>query len=372
MRAILITILLTVAALFLTQPCFAASQPLTPQTSYAKGEVVTIQKQGIQSSAAGKNLYQDVKIHIDEGADKGKTVSTEYGGDVQISKSDLLKVGDIVVLQKTSIGSKSSYSIIDKYRLDIVMWLAGGFLLLVLLVAGRKGAGSIAGMIISLFVIMMFIVPQILAGRDPLFISIIGAFIIMIITIYLAHGFSKQTTVAVLSTAIVLAVTGFLAFFFVHLAQLNGSGNEEAAALQFGTNINLQGLLLGGIIIGALGVLDDVTTAQVAAIFEVYAANPHVSFTELVKKGHRIGKEHIASLVNTLVLAYAGASLALFIFFILNPGHQPYWVIFNSQTITEEVVRTLAGSIGLVLAVPLSTALAAWFASSNKKRNVKT
>ena len=222
--------------------------------------------------------------------------------------------------------------------------------------------GSIIGMLVSLLVILKFIVPQILSGNDPLFISIIGSIIIMFLTLYLAHGFSKKTHVALIATILSLTITGFLAVFFVNLSHLSGLGNEDTYLLQFGgLNINLQGILLGGIIIGVLGILDDSTTAQSATIFELFDANNKLTFAHLLKRGMVIGKEHIASLVNTLVLAYAGTALGIFILLEVNPAHQPMWVILNSEVIVEEVVRTLAGSIGLVLAVPITTLIAVFF-----------
>ena len=219
-------------------------------------------------------------------------------------------------------------------------------------------------MIVSVLVILQFIVPQILQGQDPLLVSIAGSLAIMLLTIYLAHGISKRTTVALGATAIALLITGVLSYFFVNITDLTGVGSEDAYLLQFGpASINLKGLLLGGIIIGALGVLDDITTSQSAAVFEIAKANKKLEFMDLIMRGYVVGKEHIASLVNTLVLAYAGASLSLFIIFVLNPSNQPYWVILNSQIIVEEVIRTLAGSIGLVMAVPIATILAAWAAT---------
>jgi uncharacterized membrane protein len=230
--------------------------------------------------------------------------------------------------------------------------------------------GSIVGLAVSLSVIMFFIVPQILAGQDPLFISIVGSLFIMTVTIYLAHGFSRKTHIALASTFLSLSLTGFLAYFFVDISHLTGLGNDDASSLRFGQteNINFQGLLLGGIIIGALGVLDDITTSLSAVIEELKIANPSYTFRRLVKSGFRIGSEHISSLVNTLVLAYAGAGLPLFLFLILNPLGHPLWVILNSEIIVEEIIRTLAGSIGLVLAVPITTLMASWFVTRQQHR----
>jgi uncharacterized membrane protein len=146
------------------------------------------------------------------------------------------------------------------------------------------------------------------------------------------------------------------------LTHLTGGGTEEAFYLQIGvlSTLNLRGLLLGGIIIGALGVLDDITTAQTAAVDEISKANPSLRFEELVKRGHSIGREHITSLVNTLALAYVGASLPLLLIF--SAAHsEPLWVLLNREYIIEELVRTLIGSITLILGVPISTLLAALF-----------
>jgi uncharacterized membrane protein len=256
--------------------------------------------------------------------------------------------------------------ITDKYRLTPLIIMVIFFFLFVSILAGKKGIGAVIGMFISLGVIVLFIVPQILQGSDPLLISIIGCIGIMVTTIYLAHGVSQQTTVAVASTAISLILTGVCGWFFISVIHLAGLGAEDIFTLQqsIGNSINYQGLLLGGIIIGALGALDDVTTTQSATIYTLAKADPKASMETLITHGFSIGKEHIASLVNTLVLAYAGASIGIFFFLVISQQNhtQPLWVILNSETIVEEVVRTIAGSIGLILAVPLTTVIAAFFA----------
>ena len=335
-----------------------------PSDHYFQATVVKINKQGEKEVAGLKNFYQDLECKITNGKERGKAVRVENGGVIKISSRQKLSVGDKVVLIKSVLpDNRQQYSVLDRYRLDSVITIIAAFFFLVLLVAGKKGLGSIVGLFVSLFVIVEFIVPQILSGRDPMVISIIGSTAIMFVTIYLAHGFSKKTSIAIVSTALSLALTGLLALLFVEITRLSGTGSEDSYLLQFGqSSINLQGLLLGGIIIGALGVLDDVTTSQAAAIFEISQANPKLSLLEVAKRGYRVGKEHVASLVNTLVLAYAGASLSLFIIIVLNPANQPYWVILNSEMIIEEVVRTLAGSIGLVMAVPITTMLASYVA----------
>ncbi len=171
--------------------------------------------------------------------------------------------------------------------------------------------------------------------------------------------------IAVTSTFFALGLAEILGYFFIIGAKLLGNGSEEAYFIQAGYfgAINLQGLLLGGIIIGALGILNDITTAQSAAVEEIHGADKSLSFKQLYKKGSSIGREHIASLINTLVLVYVGSSLPLFLLFAVNS--QQLWTVLNSSTIAEEIVRALVGSIALILAVPITTALAAYYFSSS-------
>ncbi|MBI2032391.1 MAG: YibE/F family protein [Candidatus Levybacteria bacterium] len=314
----IIPLLIIFLFLFLVQTTHA--QEFKPPTErYFKAEVIKIIDQGTKDVVGHQNFYQILEVKELEGKNKGKTVRIENAGSPNVREQKSLKVGEkIVALELTDYLGKKSYSIWDRYRLSFVVFAIIGFFLLVVIVAGFKGVGSIMGMFVSLAILMLFIVPQILKGEDPLLISILGSLIIMVITIYLAHGLSKKTTVAVVSTFLSLIIVGVLGTFFVKFLNLSGLGNEENFMLQLGpSSIKAQGLLLGGIIIGALGVLDDITTTQ---------------------------------------------SASLFILFELNPANSPYWVILNSETIIEEVIRTLAGSIGLILAVPITTVIAAYIA----------
>lgn len=373
MRKILQTVLLLFSLIVTFTSSAQATQnelpPEPPEERYYKANVTKIIKEENKEVAGYTNYVQTAELEIIEGPEKGERVTIEHGGVIRITPAQKLSAGETVVLIKTVLPDRTTYAVLDRYRLDTLIYIIAGFFILVVLVAGKKGFGSILGMIVSVLIILQFIVPQILRGQDPLLITIAGSLAIMVITIYLAHGISRRTTVALAATAGALLITGILAFLFVDMTSLTGIGSEDAYLLQFGpATINLKGLLLGGIIIGTLGVLDDITTSQAAAVFELSRANRKLAFMDLVMRGYVIGKEHIASLVNTLVLAYAGASLSLFIIFVLNPSNQPYWVILNSQAIVEEVIRTLAGSIGLVLAVPLSTVLAAWAALKWKEK----
>ncbi len=369
MGKLLVTFLLLFAFLSVIQPVFAESQI---KEEYIKAQVVKVINQGEVISNGQKNLYQDLEVKTSS----GQTLSIHYGDPVRLTADREVAAGDqIVILKSTNPVGKTSYSVYDKYRFNNVLLVILFFVILVLAIAQLKGVGSLVGLIASLAVILFFIVPNILKGADPLFISIVGSIIILFISTYVAHGISKQTTVALVSTFISLFITAFLAHLFTNFSNLSGVGNEDIASLQIGTTsiINLKGLFLGGIIIGTLGALNDVTISQAATIFELAKTDHKVKILELARRGFNVGREHILSLVNTLVLAYAGSSLFIFIFLVLNPNKVPYWVILNTETISGEIVSTIVGSIGLILAVPIVTLLASWTVLElvNKSSNIK-
>jgi uncharacterized membrane protein len=371
MRRLLSFLLLLVifCTSLLTPVSFA--QSVSP-ASYVKAKVLAVNKEGVKDIDGKKSLFQDVVISLLEGPEKGKTIQIEYGGMTAISEPQKVHAGDTVIVSTLkSQDNKTLYTIVDHYRLPSLLLISAVFIFFVLLLTGKKGIGALSGLVISLLIIVLFIIPQILSGHDPLTVSILGSLVIMVVTLYLAHGLNHRTTIAVVATFLSLVLTGLLAVLSVHIAKLSGLGSEDAVSLFVNakTSINFQGLLLGGIIIGALGVLDDTTTTQSTTIAELSEADPSFTFKDLVARGMVIGKEHIASLVNTLVLAYAGAAISIFIFIILSlkSNSQPWWVIFNSELLAEEIVRTLAGSIGLVLAVPITTLLAALFAKYSIK-----
>ncbi len=336
----------------------ALSQEQLPEEKYFKAQIVAI-------------LETDkVQVKILEGEEKDNLIELEYGPGLNLKNSQKLKKDETVVLLQQQVGeNKTQYFIIDKYRLGNLAFIFFIFFFGVILVAGLQGLTSILGMLVSLLVILKFIVPQILQGHNPFLISLIGSLFILASTIYLAHGLNIKTHLAALSTLITLILTAILSVVFTQMALLTGLGSEEAYSLTLGSTaqINFKGLLLGGILIGALGSLDDVTTSQAAALFELNSLDAKISLEELIKRGMRIGKEHVAGMVNTLILAYAGASLALFLLFYLGAQSKPFWMILNSEVIAEEIIRALAGSTGLVLAVPITTFLAAYYLKKKKR-----
>jgi uncharacterized membrane protein len=249
---------------------------------------------------------------------------------------------------------------VDRYRLNYLYIFGGIFLLLALIFGRTRGLTSVIGLAAGIGILIFFIVPNILQGKNPVLVTLVGAGLIALISMFLAHGFNQKTALAVTSTLLTLGLAEMLANLFVNATKLLGNGSEAAFYIQAGYfgAINLQGLLLGGIIIGTLGVLNDITTAQAATVAELHSANNQLGFKQLYLTASRVGREHIASLINTLVLTYAGASLPLFILFSVSA--QQLWITLNSATIAEEIVRTLVGSIALILAVPITTALSAY------------
>ncbi len=337
-----------------------------PKPEYSRGKVLQIIDETTAQQDGNTFYIQRVRVRdYKSGQETEIQVGSEF---LPVNEHQRVKLGTEVILAKQeTMPGKTEYVIADVYRLPAMAWLAVGFFALVVLIAHRQGATSIVGMFLSLLVLILFIIPQILAGQNPFFISIIGCGAVAVFTVYLSHGFRMESHVSLASMILSLIAVGVLSSVAVKLAFLSGLGSEEAAFLQFGptASINLRGLLLGGIMLGALGVLDDICIAQVSVVDQLKAAKPHITFRELYERSIAIGKDHVASLVNTLILAYAGSSLPLFLLFTLNEA-QPAWVSLNSEVIAQEVIRTLTGSIGLVLAVPLTTITASYFAMRRK------
>ena len=337
-------------------PSFVFAQAVEPsEGSYVRAEVITVSQNVSEDSAV-----QIVDLQILDGKSAGERVTIKHA--VLNNRDDMrLEVGETIVAQRLERPSgEVSFLIRETYRLPSIALLTLFFFLLGIVLGGRIGFTSIFGLAVSIAILVFFVVPKIVAGGNALLISLIGSGAIACSSLYLAHGFNRRTSLALLSTIITLALSTLLAVAFVSIGKLFGMGTEESVFLQAGLleQVNLRGLLLGGIIIGALGVLDDITTAQTASVDELSKANHSLGFKELYAAGTSIGREHIASLINTLALAYVGASLPMFLLFAVNT-EMPWWVIVNSEFIAEEVVRTLVGSSALLLAVPISTYIAA-------------
>jgi uncharacterized membrane protein len=270
-----------------------------------------------------------------------------------------LETGDRILVTVTDLpDGRTSYAFYDYQRATPMMLLFVLFAAAVLLLGRWKGLGALAGLGASIVILLGFVLPSLLDGRPPLLVAIVGASCIAFITLYLAHGLNIATTVALLSTFASLALTGILSLVFVNAARFTGYTEDSTFFLQaLGVQIDPRGLILAGIVIGTLGVLDDVTVTQVSAVWELRVARPEASTVELYRSAVNIGRDHISSTVNTLFLAYAGAALPLLLLF--TEAQQSVGSVSTREIVAVEIVRTLVGSIGLVASVPIATWLAA-------------
>ncbi|WSD16411.1 YibE/F family protein [Streptomyces phaeochromogenes] len=331
----------------------------------ASGETPT----GDTSTAAGSSAQQQASgsckkatVRVDTGKDKGRTF-TEI---VQPDSSRQLEQGqEVIVAYAPDAPKELQYSVTDVNRKLPMTVLAGIFAVAVVLVGRMRGVMALVALAASFLILTFFILPAILQGSNPLVVAVVGASAIMLIALYLCHGLSARTSVAVLGTLLSLLLIGLLGSLFIDWAALTGNTDDNTGLIHgLYPSIDMSGLLLAGIIIGSLGVLDDVTVTQTSAVWELHEANPTMGWRGLYRAGIRIGRDHIASVVNTLVLAYAGAALPLLLLFSI--AQSSVGTVANSELVAEEIVRTLVGSIGLVASVPVTTVLAALVVSADR------
>ncbi|MBM7507845.1 putative membrane protein [Nocardioides salarius] len=265
--------------------------------------------------------------------------------------------GDDVVLILNETPDGESYAIVDHQRGTGLAVLAGAFVLAMVAFGRWRGVSAMAGLGVTFLLLLYFVVPAILDGSPPLLVAIVGSAAIMLTVLYLTHGLGATTTVAVLGTLASLTLTGLLSALAVSALHLTGVTDDLSLAVGMTQGVNTEGLLLAGIVIGSLGVLDDVTVTQSATVAELARANPAYGALQLFRAGSRVGRSHIASVVNTIVLAYAGSALPLLILIVANT--ESLGSVVTDQIIAQEVVRSVVATLGLVAAVPLTTGLAA-------------
>ncbi len=297
-------------------------------------------------------------IEMQDGPDAGEVIVLELQDSPTSVRFD---PGDRIVLARATqpdVPEDLRYTFADFQRKRPLLLLAALFVGAVVALGRWHGLRALGGLVVSLAILVKFVLPSILDGNNAVAVALVGASVIMLASLYMAHGFTDRTTTAVLGTLLSLGLTGGLAVLFIRITELTGLADEDARILQLSSQqLDLKGLILGGIIIGTLGVLDDVTVTQVSAVWELHQANPTMGIRRLYAAALRIGRDHIASTVNTLVLAYAGASLPLLILFV--EVRRSLGDVLTGETVATEVVRTLVGSIGLVASVPITTFLAA-------------
>ncbi len=354
---------------FLSLPAPALAQEV--DDTYVTGRVIAVLSETASEDLGISRTVQSLSVQSSDAIDPMIIENAVIAGQ---TNQRLLAAGDRIVLERLRKADGSvHYLVRDAYRLPALLWLSVGFLTLTVIFGRLIGATSMLGLGLSIAILLGFVMPLIAAGYDPLLVSLVGAVGIACTSLLLAHGLRRRTFVALLSTLLTLGISALLAIVAVWLSRLSGLGSEETVYLLSGkmAGIDLHGLLLGGIIIGCLGVLDDITTAQAAAVDEISRANPSLSRASVLRAGMSVGREHIASLTNTIALAYAGASFPLLLL-LQAESRYPLWSTINSEFFAEEIVRTLVGSATLVLAVPISTWLAVRFLHGRHRQGERT
>lgn len=297
-----------------------------------------------------------VTAKVTEGDGAGDLFIIEQSADGVGKRPDQ---GDEILVQAyETVEGTLAYSFYDYERSSSLLWLTAIFVGAVILLGRWRGVGAIAGLVASVLIIVVFMIPAILEGQNAIVVALVAGVFIAVIALFLAHGLNVATAVALLASFSAMALTVALSYLFVRLGNLTGFTDEDTQFLTAITvPIDPRGLLLAGVLIGSLGVLDDVTVTQVSVAWELRRLHPEADWYWIYQRAIRVGRDHISSTVNTLFLAYAGASLSLLLVFA-QTGYSLASVA-TSEVVAVEIVRALVGSIGLVASVPVATALAA-------------
>jgi uncharacterized membrane protein len=345
-------------------------------TKTVAAEVTAVKKVPCSFQVAGPGGCQIATVKVLEGRNKGATARLQLSG---ASGPVIAKVGDRVRVFKTPAPPPGTpvteqpppYSFADFDRRAPMLWLTVAFVVLLLLTGRFNGLRALIGLAASLAVLLKFVIPSILDGHSPLAVALIGSFGVLLATIPVSYGIGAKAIAAWLGTAVSLLLAVELADQFTRLAHLTGASSEEAVFLSTSASrLSLQGLLLAGMVVGALGVLADLTVSQASTVIALRRANPSLGFGGLFRGALDVGHDHIAATVNTLVFAYAGASLPVLLIFSI--GGTTFTDAVNSEAVAEEVIAALIGSIGLIASMPITTALAALLAVRVPERQLET
>lgn len=337
-----------------------------PAGEQLSGTVTALDASGCAEQPASGGTRQpcgSVEVLLDD-VGGGSRVSTAVPAG---PGAPVLAVGDAVVVLSTPANPPElRYQIVDHQR-GLQLWVLVAAVALAVLAFGRwRGLSALLGLGVTFAVVMLFMIPAVLSGRPPLAVAVVGSAAIALTVLYLTHGISRTTTVAVTATLASLTLTGLLALVSVEAMHLTGMADDTSSTLGQLYGVNMEGLLLAGILIGSLGVLDDVTVTQAATVEELAVANPGYTARQLFGAANRVGRAHVASVINTIVLAYAGAALPLLV--LVTALSDPAGQVLSDQLIATEIVRSATGTLGLVAAVPLASALAAWWGARPHSR----
>lgn len=324
-----------------------------------KAEVVAILETGTVTLGDREQTYQKARIRLLEGPLAGIEMDMDFGKRQTLPADMHLNVGDEIlvnVLQRPDGGVIVYFMDFVRLRAMLVLFLVFSFFSI--LVGGWKGLRGLLGMAFSFLVIFFYILPQILHGHNPVVVTVVGSAVLLGVTLYLIYGWTLKTHAAVLGIFAALVLTGLLAQYFVVLTRLTGFGSEDALYLiQFSTvHIDTRGLVLAGMLVAALGVLDDLAITQASVVFQLHATDPALPFRTLYGRAMRVGRDHVAATVNTLVLAYTGGALPMLLLFYIT-NERPLQVL-NYEFVAQEIISMMVGSLGLIAAVPLTNFLA--------------
>jgi uncharacterized membrane protein len=348
--------LLLVIAIFMFVPDIAPRPSGLPPVQLVHGRIIEV----IPTTDPGTpDVRIEVLDSIEDGPQRGEIVEGFLQGPSGLEARPDFAVGDEVIVNISTDPEAGFVAVNDRYRIPTLTLLLGLFAIAVTLVGGWRGVRSLIALALTLAVVVKLVVPLILAGWDPAWVAIIAATAVTIATFLLTEGARRQTVAAALGTAISLTLVAVLASIFDSLSRFTPLRGSESAGFLIslgGTTVDLGGLVLAAVIFGALGVLDDVTVTQAATVQELYESDTRVRPLQLVARAMNVGRSHIAATVNTLVLAYVGASLPLIVLFAA--GGQDPLLIVSGEIVAVEVVRALVGSIGIVAAVPVTTLIA--------------
>ena len=346
---------------------------ITNTNNTARALVLEIIKERVAVDVSGYEVrQQDVRLKILSGSLAGQKVEYHGISDVLFNNINIYRLGDkVFIYYSPEEDGKNVYYITDFVRSNSLIWLLLAFIVVIFMVGKNKGLRAIASLGLTFLFVTKVMAPLMLSGYNPLLVGLIGSFIILLLIVYLTEGFNRKSHVAVISILFSLIVTAMLAVIFAHLSRLTGLSDDEVAYLiNAGKALNFKDLLLAAIIIGTLGIMDDIVVGQVEAVQQIKEADQKLKSADVYRRAMKVGRSHLGSVINTLFLAYAGAALPLLL--LINLQQVPFVSfadVVNSEQIASEIVRTLVGIIGLALALPISTWLASIFLRVKNKNN---
>jgi uncharacterized membrane protein len=360
----------TIAGLIVLWPHgkLASHGQLGPVRTYS---AVTKQTKNVPCRLSASHSCSVAEVKLLDGPQKGQTTeltTVAEAGALSLSPGDRIRVYKNVEPKGTTARIEP-YSFADFDRRGAMLWLAVGFTVLLLATGRLHGLRALGALAASMVIVVVFVVPAILHGSSPFAVAVIGAFTVILVMMPLSYGLGAKALAAWVGTAISLLLAAGLALAFTHLAHLSGAASDETVYLAASqSQLSLQGLLVAGMVIGALGVLVDLTVSQASTVIALRRANPRLRFGGLFRGALEVGHDHIAATVATLVFAYAGAALPVLLIFSI--GGTSFTDAINGEAVADEVIAALVGSIGLIASMPITTALAALLAPRMSDRQL--